>query len=187
MVLPSISPLSDNEAGAGVVDVPPPLKFRPLRGPITDVRIGAEQVMLKPSIEMSLAKIAGLKYERNFLDYLREKCPWAYIHPHIHFRDDGVYRTVIPDAVLCSGSGQGLKILVIEVKSQHMPEAWWQLERLYIPVFEAMEPLARVCGLEVVKVYDPQMPWPGQYVYYNDFNDALECDVRLGVFKWKKT
>lgn len=180
MVLPSISPLSGRREAS--VDVPPPLRFKPLKGPITEVRLGAEQIVHgRISADMSFAKIAGLKYEQQFLNYLREEEPQVYIRPHIHFRDNGVYRTVIPDAVLWADD----VVVVFEVKSQHMPEAWWQLEKLYIPVLEKLW-FGMVRGVEVVKTYDPQMPWPGTYMVFSDLEDATKSVAHLGVLKWRK-
>jgi len=183
MVLPSISPLSDTSAlGARSIDVPPPLKFKPLKGLITEVKIGAEIAFAHINTNMSFARIAGLKYERGFLEYLRKKWSPVTIHPHIHFRDDGAYRTAIPDGIAFTPNG----VVVFEVKSQHMPEAWWQLEKLYMPIISAAFPDTEVRGIEVVKIYDPQIKWPGQYVLYNDLDDAIMGSSHLGVLKWRK-
>jgi hypothetical protein len=150
--------------------------------------MGAEQIVLgRISTDMSLAKIAGLKYEQQFLDHLRAFEPRVYVRPHIHFRDEGAYRTVIPDAVLfCDDFDGKPQIKVFEIKSQHMPEAWWQLDQLYRPVLRTCFPYLVVKCVEVVKTYDPQMPWPGTYVFYNDLEDAIKGVVDMGVLRWRK-
>lgn len=183
MVLPSISPLSDG--GLSPVGVPaPPHHFKPIRGPITNVRIGAQKILSRRiSSEMSLAKIAGLKYEKAFLDHLVAHYPRVAIQPHLHFCDDGVDRTVIPDAFVWDDT----QVVVLEVKSQHMPEAWWQLNGLYIPVLSAYFRNKTVSGIEVCRRFDPQLKWPGTYVTYFDLDDALKGVSKLGVLKWKPT
>lgn len=182
MVLPSISPLSGRREG--VTDVPPPPRFRPLVGPVTEVRIGAEQIIQgRIDTSMSLAKIAGIKYEQQFLNHLRAEYERAYVRPHLHFRDNGIYRTAIPDAVLFSS---GPRITIFEVKSQHMPEAWWQLEKLYKPLLMVAFPGRHTRCVEVVKRFDPQMPWPGEFVRFDNLEEAVDSDAFMGVLRWLK-
>ena len=187
----SISPLSgDVVDGAIPAEFPPPFNFKPLKGEITDVRIGAEQIIHnRIHASMSLAKIAGIKYEEEFLNHLRGRYPQALIRPHIHFRDNGVYRTVIPDAILIGFSRMLNTIVILEVKSQHMPEAWWQLMKLYRPVLQAGFQNFNICCVEVVKRYDPQLRWPtepAEHVLYEDLKCAVETPLALGILKWRK-
>lgn len=180
MSLPSISPLS---GGDRLAVSTPPFGFKPIIGPITEVKIGAEQIVMgRIDTSMSLAKIVGLKYEQEFLNYLRKTYELCLVRPHIHFRDAGAYRTVIPDAIIWDDHSY----IIIEVKSQHMPEAWWQLNELYIPVLKTHFYHSRIRGLEVCKKYDPQMPWPGHFVIYNDLEDAIGGVSPLGVLRWRK-
>lgn len=136
---------------------------------------------------MSLAKIAGIKYEQQFLMFLRKEFPQVYIRPHVHFRDGGDHRTVIPDAVLFCDDDQGRpQTKIFEVKRQHMPEAWWQLERLYRPVLQAAFPSHYIACVEVVRTYDSQMPWPEEHVLFNDLKHAVLSSDKIGVLKWRK-
>jgi hypothetical protein len=188
MVLPSLSPLSDSPAGAGSVEVPPPLRFKPLKGQVTQVRIGAEKVVHgQPDLgSMGVSKIAGLVYEEHFLSHLRKEYPQVYIHPQIHFRDEGDYRTIVPDALLIGFANSVNVMQIVEVKSQHMPEAWWQLEKLYKPVLQAGFQNFSVRCLEVVKILDPQMPWPGEFTICQSLSEAVKEPPEMGVLRWRR-
>jgi len=47
-------------------------------------------------------------------------------------------------------------MVIVEVKIQHMPEAWWQLEAAYRPILQAAAPKADIYCLEVCRSYDPE-------------------------------
>jgi hypothetical protein len=79
-------------------------------------------------------------------------------------------------------------LVIFEIKIAHMPEAWWQLKRLYEPVLRAWP---RVTGIpirccEVVQAYDPHVPFPCEY---DLVEDVLEWVIGqrspMGVYKWR--
>ena len=168
-------------AEAGVVPVPPPPRFRAPCGTIQNVEI--IYASYERGYGNSAAKRAGLRYEEQVQQFLAGLFPNNYqASPEVHFRDDRGWRLCIPDGVmLCSD-----RTLVVEIKSQHMPEAWWQLKRLYEPVVAAWRPLPVQC-LEVVKSFDPAMPFPCRVTLVEDLVSWISepPTANFGVFQWK--
>lgn len=52
------------------------------------------------------------------------------------------------------------KVLIIEVKYKHTPDAYWQLEEKYVPVVRKLFPEWEISTLEIVKWYDPSTSFP---------------------------
>ena len=54
------------------------------------------------------------------------------------------------------------RITIIEIKLQHTPAAWWQLEMLYAPVLSSLFAGGKFdfCLVEAVKWLDPSVPFP---------------------------
>jgi hypothetical protein len=186
MVLPSISPLSDSGISNPQVNIPPPLRFKPLVGIPKNVSIGAARVQVQIHPGMSAAKANGIRYEWQVYEWLRElMAPLSqpiHIQHCIHFSDDNGYRTVIPDAFTVFHD----IVVLFEVKSQHMPETWWQCEKLYKPLLEAIFDRPVFC-VEIVKTYDPQMPFPCEVKMIDDLVEWMENpQCPWGVFKWRK-
>jgi len=190
MVLPSISPLSARDEAS--CDVPPPLRFKPLVGNPRNISIGAMRVQTQISPAMSAAKANGIRYEWQVYSYLTELFEPIHIQHCIHFSDDNGYRTVVPDAIVCLSDC----VFLIEVKSQHMPETWWQCEKLYKPLLEELF-LKPVFCIEIVKTFDSQMPFPTEVVMIEDLKsyvllsrvlgtDPDAWPPQWGVFKWRK-
>ena len=141
------------------VAVPPPPGFRPLRGAVKVMSLDPMQRRL-PHVADTAAKLNGLRYEWTVEDYLIDlshalDCR-ALIQPTIKFTDFGSVRICRPDAILELNG----KTVVVEIKIQHMPEAWWQLRKLYQPVLESMNAFGKIYCLEIVKSYDAAMPFP---------------------------
>lgn len=57
------------------------------------------------------------------------------------------------------------RTVIFEVKSQHMPEAWWQLRRHYQLVMEQYRVQPVQC-IEVVKSFDAAMPFPEKIDFF---------------------
>lgn len=74
---------------------------------------------------------------------------------------------------------------MVEIKFQHMPEAWWQLRKLYQPALEFK--LRRpVFVLEVCKSYDPAMPFPEPIELVENLWEFCNAPRKVfGVFQWK--
>ena len=165
------------------MQVPPPPRFRAVVGKPRNVSLNPNNPF-RGQRGNTAAKQAGVLYERKAQDHLRDVFgPGYYDTPIVHFHDDSGARTCMPDGVFF----QGERTLVVECKSQHMPEAWWQLRRLYEPVLRKLAGTGSLVLLEVVRSYDPHTPFPEQpALVYNAkewFHNAE--DKSLGVYRWK--
>jgi len=145
---------------------------------------------------MSAARANGIRYEWQVYEWLHDGLGHMHRPVHIqhciHFSDDNGYRTIIPDAFIVLPE----LVFLLEVKSQHMPETWWQCEKLYKPVLSAIYQKPVFC-VEIVKTYDPQMPFPCEVVMIEDLlayvqqthilsDDPDGHPPQWGVFKWRK-
>ena len=52
------------------------------------------------------------------------------------------------------------KVLIVEVKYKHTPDAYFQLENKYVPVIQRLFPGWTISTCEVVKWYDPSTQFP---------------------------
>ena len=82
----------------------------------------------------------------------------------------------IPDGLLFSSDWKS--VVVVEIKLRHSGDAWWQLERFYLPIVrESLRPL-NVTTLEVCRYYDPAVRLPRPVAFVNEALEALsirEC------------
>lgn len=187
-MLPSLSPLSNDHDRVGplVVRVPPPPRFRALQGTPRNVTVHPGKLADVPT--GTAAQRAGLRYEAKVQQQLFIRLGYNYeISPFIHFTDDSGARTCIPDGIYRSSGTRARDryFIIFEIKSQHMPEAWWQLERLYRPLLEHHSQFKVFC-CEICRSYDPAMPFPAKTKLVTD----LEAYVRdpfpeFGVLSWK--
>lgn len=184
MVLPSESFLSPGDAGPPVA-VPPPPYFSPLRGIPTDVhRIPSN---ISPMLARgTVAQVAGIRYEvkaqRHLLDILG---PLYSPSPAFHFSDNGFPRICIPDGLYEHRQNS----VVFEIKYQHMPEAWWQLRKLYEPVIRERDrgsPARRVFPVEVCRTFDPGTPFPEPIQIIGDVEEfCLNPSGPFAVYVWR--
>lgn len=184
-VLPLLSPLSA-DARSSCVQVPPPPRFRAPCGPIRDARIrfGNGYQRLRGS---TAARESGLRYESQVQDELFDNLDHYHKSPEIFFSDDSGQRVCIPDGLFLHHD----HVVVVEIKSQHMPEAWWQLKRLYEPVVRAAIFERPIHLLEVVKSYDPATPFPCivRLVPSSAYGlkSYMEAPFKeFGVFQWRR-
>lgn len=140
------------------VQVPPPLKFRHIRGVPRNVAMQGPFVGTKPV--GSAAQKGGIRYERKAQEWLKEHVPGYLASPQFTFRDDSGGRSIVPDGIATFGDHT---LVVFEIKIQHMPDAWWQLVKLYKPVLQAWHPEAHIICIEVTKTYDPAVPFPCEH------------------------
>lgn len=70
-------------------------------------------------------------------------------------------------------------LLLLEVKYSHTPDAYWQIEHLYLPVLQSFlaEGGWKVATAEVVKWFDPAVQCPRRPI----LRERLE-DVKVGEF-----
>lgn len=171
-MLPQLTPLNGGFAGASV-QVPPPPRFRAPVGRIRDVRLNPVNPF-RDQRGNTPAKHAGLVYERKVQKFLSGVFGAEYfVSPMLHFADDTGARTCIPDGLCIRGDD----VVIVEIKYQHMPEAWWQLCRLYEPVVRAWRPTSKVATLEVCRTYDPATPFPTSVRLLDSISDPIPGDA----------
>lgn len=184
-LVPSLSPLSDEAIRSDFVAVPPPLHFRPLRGTPRQVNLNS---MSTPYVALrgdTAAKEAGLRYEAKVQRKLQEQFATYLPTPQLEFFDDGGWRVIRPDGVLTLLD----RVVAFEIKIQHMPEAWWQLTKLYAPVLSIG--CKRPCQVvEVVRSFDPAMPFQGPVEVISpellkEWITRRDTISRFGVLLWK--
>jgi len=168
-------------SGTRPVEVPPPPHFQHLHGTPKYVRFrssGAEG-----SKGLTAAQKAGLRYEAKAQDYLSRTLGEDYhIAPYLHFTDlHGLRRTCVPDGILFDNRGGAI---IFEIKISHVPDAWWQLRKLYQLVLEQLGYISEVSVIEVVRSYDPSQAFPEEVSIIRGL-DGLGQSNRFRVLLWR--
>ncbi len=179
-MLPHLPGLNSPLAG-GPVQVPPPPSLRLPLNP-RNVQLDTSVRGLK-SLGETAAQKSGLRYERHILARLKNIFEATiYLSPRISFEDDNGPGTAVPDAIIRQSH-----TIVIEIKSQHMPEAWWQLRKKYEPLVRKLFPEDQILLLEICSQLDAAQPFPEHYTYVEDLVRWVDGakDGELGVFQWK--
>lgn len=162
------------------VEVPPPRTHKPLRGQISDIHIRAREYR-KISAD-TRARNGGLRFEWAVQTALIEYFGIDYYAaPGVYFTDDSGLRVLLPDGIL----RRPHRITVVEIKSQHMPEAWWQL-KIYREVLEVKFHGRQVVPIEIVRTYDPLMPFPCKVDRLRDVGDIGKYTGDFGVLIWPR-
>lgn len=163
-------------------EIPPPNGFRPLELPLRNVSfaISAEFQRLRGN---TTAREAGLRYESQAQLHLREVLGANYVAIELDVTDFKLQkRRLIPDGVFLHPQFS----ILFEVKSQHMPEAWWQLRKLYQPAMEFKRPGKPCYVVEVCRSFDPAMPFPEQVELIQDLSEYKKSPKpSFGVYQWK--
>lgn len=127
------------------------------------------------------ARADGIRYEKKAQKYLSELYADQYVQsPWIRFVSlgSGQIRWCQPDGILLD-IVRGT-VTIIEIKSSHTSKAWYQIDRLYLPVLQCIFPqdlwLYRRC--EVVRYYDPLVAFPEPIKLVPDLS---QLDHRFGV------
>lgn len=181
MQRPAMTPqLETSGSAAGApLHVPPP-RFRPL-GQVTNVSLqNASYIRMRG---VTGAQRAGLRYEASVQRDLAELFPDYRSGPVVTLLDDQVYRSLRPDGLLI----QPDRVFIFEIKHQHCPESWWQLERLYKVALAKLYhcPISLV---EVCRTYDPSMPYPVPVTLVTDLEDWVSKPRDdIGVYVWRKS
>ena len=132
----------------------------------------------------------GARYEKRVQEYLLESYPDEYLpSPWIQFVSAGN----LPDCSqlrYCQPDGLFLDIrraqlTIVEIKLKHTARAWWQLQRLYLPVVKEIFPPRswRYSLLEVCCWLDPSEPFPTTYELVDE--PALSPPGHFGVMTWR--
>lgn len=125
------------------------------------------------------AQKLGLRYEQKVHDVLQAIYGINYAPAKsILFRDGSGLRRAIPDGVLDLPD----RLVIIEVKYSHCEVAWWQLNRLYLPLIRRLT-LKPIWVCEVVHTYDPDVTWPGPHVVTTSLHSWPMGNT--GVMQWK--
>jgi hypothetical protein len=106
-------------------------------------------------------RLEGLKYERRVHEHFLAEYPGLYTPgPWMYYKGTHGVKWCQSDGLIFDFERGA--IILIEIKYQHTTDAWWQMRRLYEPVLRELFPPAlwTIHALEVVKWYDPQVPWP---------------------------
>lgn len=106
------------------------------------------------------ARAAGLRYEKKVQDEFLRRYPDHYIpSPWFRFYDAYGQRWCQPDGLLLDIRA-GL-LTIVEVKHHHTGEAWWKLQKLYLPVVrQVFGPDWKYTCLEVVRYYESDELFP---------------------------
>ena len=182
-MFPSLSPLSDLGTAGLEVKVPPPPRFR---APATNVRnVRFEPQEYARAKGDTAAKEAGLRYEEKVQHKLLDLFPGGYYaSPKVSWFDDAGFRLCYPDGIITATD----RVVIFEIKLQHSPEAWWQLRKLYTPVMQAKIVGLPIQVIEVVRSYDPAMPFPELVSLVADLDSYLDDASFIpsfGVLVWK--
>ena len=164
----------------------PPRRFVPV-GPIEWAIPSREE----PAFLRNLTKKAkgnikkGLDFEAAFAGYMVDRFGELYVPgPWFHYKEIGKEKTrwCQPDGLLFRPEQS--RIVLVETKLQHTPDAWWQLKHLYLPVIASMFPPDgwTYTLVEVTKWYDPHTHFPEKVRMCEDVLTAEPGD--FGVHIW---
>lgn len=156
-----------------------PRGFRPIRGVASEVRFGGMERRNKGS---TYSQKLGLAYEEKVHDVLSAIYGNAYrASPSILFSDRRGLRQAIPDGLLRLGA----RYVLIEIKLTHTEKAWWQLQRLYLPLISTLVLRgAYIQCFEICRSYDPAVQFPAPHKLVTSLHEVLPREV-TGVVQWK--
>jgi hypothetical protein len=108
------------------------------------------------------AKGAGVRYERKVHRQLELKYEFSYF-PSVWLRyvDEGRIFYCQPDGLLFLHSLR--RLVVVEAKIKHCPEAYDQITKLYMPVLSKIFPRWKLAACEVVRWYDAAVDFPAPH------------------------
>ena len=130
------------------------------------------------------AQKAGLRFESKAINELEDIfIGGLWRSPALYWIDEEGVHYAVPDALILDERF----VCCVEVKSQHMPEAWWQLRKKYEPILRTIYPETKILLLEICRSLDPSTPFPEHYTYVEDIPPFIKGakDGELGVFQWK--
>lgn len=130
----------------------PPRRFRAAKG-VSAARIVVEPQFAQTNGVVHGAKGKGLRYEARVKDYLDTivKEPWAALPgPWFEFVDRSGFRYAQADWIAFNFQ-RGL-VCIAEIKLSRVPEAWWQLNKLYKPIVRSIFPDWDIACLEIAHI-----------------------------------
>jgi hypothetical protein len=179
-MLPPLRTNGDVSAGTSPRSAFPPPRFRAIAGSVSEVKLSNNPY--HTAVGITDAQRLGLRYERIVQDRIREIFPGYVAGAYIHFCDDLVYRTAQPDGLLVFDD----YLFIVEIKYQHVPEAWWQLDQLYKPLAQKLWPQKEIGLLEICRIYDPATPFPCDVTLFDDLREWVsQSRKEFGVLVWR--
>lgn len=156
----------------------PPAGFQEPSLPISRLEIRWRKYHRKAG--NTAARENGLRFEDQVQQHLLDCFPLYEAEPQIIYWTPKGPRNAFPDGLLLLPE----RTVIIEIKRQHMPEAWWQLRKHYQIVMQRYRVQPVQC-IEVVKDFDAQMPFPEPFVLHSSIHEALAYGANdFGVVKW---
>jgi hypothetical protein len=181
-VLPHFAKInSGGPAGDSAVHVPPPH----FQLPLLPIKAAFPENWTHVTTGLTASQKAGLRYEKKVQFILREQYGIRYhANQVIRFVDQRGGGCCVPDGLIRLED----RTIIVEIKSQHMPESWWQLRKKYEPVIRVAFPSRSiVLLLEICRSLDVDMPYPEKFTFVSSISDWTReaKDGDLGVMKWK--
>jgi hypothetical protein len=138
----------------------------------------------KPIRGKSAAQNAGLRYEAKVLGRLNLE--WETFLPQVPFRftSDFVSELCILDGIIFRPPAR--ELILVEVKSRHTADAWFQLRYLYHPVVSVAFPGWGIRLLEICKSYEPGVQLPEPYALHRSIGEFIEKGAAFGVVCWRR-
>ena len=123
------------------------------------------QVLKQPASTSPTAQ-RGIRFEKKVLGFLTSTFGIRF-SPGLPFAFQelcGKHGRAVPDGLLFSPDWRS--VTVIEVKLRHTGDAWFQLNKFYLPIVRRAFPALQVSGLEICALYDPvqRLPQPVSFV-----------------------
>lgn len=147
--------------------------FRREVGPLARAQLHLGQYSQLPR-PTSHAALKGLRYEKKVLAFLLKRFGNRLVPgPLFTFSEyPNETKRAYPDALLFDFESRAA--CVLEVKFRHTGDAWWQLNRFYLPIVRAALPMFRICGLEVTASYDPSQRLPQKVAFLDSLESVFE-------------
>lgn len=163
---------------------PPPKRFKPA-GQVSRARFSHNPppFLSIPTRRGTGAKAEGKRYEEKALGYLQyEFGDWFIPSPWLQFWNELGEQWCQPDALVVDFRAS--RIIIAEVKLRHTSDAWWQLVRKYVQVVDAIFPaeLWRLCCVEIVRWYDPQIAFPVRPILRKSLRDLRADKLNVHTY-----
>lgn len=170
------SPSAEHGQSVGLLTGRAPRGFRPPGRNFSNVRFGGTVPYHGPKRG---AKGLGLAYEQKVHDVLLAIYGASYKpHPAMLYDDRTGLRRAIPDGLLQTATGH----VLVEVKYTHCELAWWQLNRLYLPLLSHVL-RGPIVAVEICRSYDPEISFPHAHELVTSLH-KVPVGV-TGILVWK--
>jgi hypothetical protein len=125
----------------------------------------------------------GIRYERKVHLRLLEAWGFGSYFPSQWFVFGDGQKTYYfqPDGILLLSGPE--RIAIVEVKYQHTPDAYWQLEHFYLPLLRNFFKKAgrALVTVEVCKWYDPSVAFPRQVRLVENLGHLRQGDFNVHI------